>query len=373
MVDMADTTTTAIAEYKPTEAALAELKQLYGATVWDVGTPERLAGAKKARGEIRRWRLDLETERKRLKAPALDRCKAIDTEAKRITAELLELETPVAEAIDAIAKAKKEREEAAKRAEQERIEKARAEIDRIRAIPVDAVGDDSAALAFRIAELHTYENDTLGEFAGVALSARNDALDKLRTMHKAAEDQEAEQARITAEREELEALKAQQAERDQVEKQKRDQEENERREKLAAEERESRERIAAEDALAREAREKADTEARKLRAKAEADEQAHREARRKVEEEVERRELAKRNAEEARLREEREKLEAEQRETAERERKQREAEEAQERERQRLATTRLDAREMLETFVERFGELEEFAMVTEYINRYLKQ
>jgi hypothetical protein len=347
--------TTAIAQYSATEAVLSELKELYGAAVWVVDTPDRMAAAKKARGEIRRWRLDVEEERKAKKRKLLDDGKEIDDEAKRITAVLVGLEKPVADAIDEVAKAKKREEEKKKREEEERLAKCRAEIDRIRSIPVELVGSGSTGLSVAIGELEAYDGAGMDEFEGVALAARGEVLHKLREMHDAAKGQEEEQARIEAERAELEKLRAEQAERDRIAKEAQEAADRERREKLAAEEKEARERIAAEDALAREAREKADTEARALRAKQEA------EAREK------------REAEEARLREQREKLEAEQRAKAERDRKECEARGAVEREQRRLETARLDAREMLKTFVERFGELDEFAMVTEYIRRYLKQ
>ena len=63
--------TTEITEYSATEAALSELREKYQATTWVVDTPDRMAAAKYARADIRKWRLDLEAERKRIKAPAL--------------------------------------------------------------------------------------------------------------------------------------------------------------------------------------------------------------------------------------------------------------------------------------------------------------
>jgi hypothetical protein len=341
--------TTAIAEYSTTEAALAELREMYGATVWDVSTPDRMAAAKKARADIRKWRLDLETERKRIKGPALARCKEIDTEAKRITVELLALETPVADAIKEVEqKAKREKEEK-ERLDAERVAKCRAEIDRIRNVPVNLTGESILMLDAAIASLAEQNLSALGEFEGVAISARDEAIEKLRAMHKAAEETEAEQARLAEERAELEALRAEQAARDQVEREKREAEERRRRAKIEAEEKEARERIAAEEALAREAREKADAEARELRAKQEAEARKAREA------------------EEERLRAEREKIEAERREAEEYQR----AMEAEEREMERQRTMRLDARGMLKSFVEKYGHLEEFASIVKAISAVL--
>jgi hypothetical protein len=349
---MTDQTTT-IAQYSATDAVLADLRERYEADTWVVDTPELLAAAKKARAEIRRWRIDVEEERKSKKRQLLDDGKLIDDEAKRITAVLVGLETPVAEAVDAIAKAKKAEKERKEREEEERLTKCRTEIDRIRAIPVGLVGADAAGLEKAIGELEPYDGAGMDEFAGVAISAKAETMTKLRDMLAAATAQEEEAARVAAERAELDRLRAEQAERDRIAKEKQDAADLERREKLEAEEKEARERRAAEDALAREAREKADAEARELRAKQEA------EAREK------------REAEEARLREQREKLEAEQREAAERDRKEREAREAVEREQARREALSLDGNAMLRTFVERFGDLEEFAMVVECIRRHL--
>jgi len=105
--------TTQIAEYSPTEAALADLRSRYSAVVFDTATTKGMQEAIAGRAEIRGYRLDLEKERVRIKAPALDRCRLIDTEAKRITAELEALETPIDESI------KKEQQ----RKENERLEK----------------------------------------------------------------------------------------------------------------------------------------------------------------------------------------------------------------------------------------------------------
>jgi hypothetical protein len=350
MSESTPTETTAIAEYRPTEAALTQLREQYGASVWVVDTPDRMAAAKKARGEIRKWRLDLEAERKRIKAPALERCKEIDTEAKRIAAELLKLETPVADAIKEVEQAKKRGEEEKERAEEERITKHRAEIDRIRALPVTLLSADQEQLRAGVDELEALDVSTMEEFAGVGQSAQSDTLVRLREMLRVSIEAEEEQARIAKEREELEQLRAEQAERDRIAKEKQDAEDKERRAKLDAEEKEAQERRAAEDALAREAREKADTEARELRAKQETEARKTREA------------------EEKRLASESEKLEAERRVDEER----RQKAEAIEREAEHERAMRLDARGMLETFLDRYGHLKEFVVVASAIESYFE-
>lgn len=106
---------TKIAEYSPTAAALAELRQRFGNIAFDLSTTKGDKDARAARLELVRLRTGLETKRKELKAPALERSRLIDDEAKRITAAILELETPIDEQIKA-AEAAKEAERIAKMA-----------------------------------------------------------------------------------------------------------------------------------------------------------------------------------------------------------------------------------------------------------------
>ena len=124
-----------IKEYSKTEAALTELKSRFANATFEVATTKGLALAREARAEIRTWRTSLEKERVRIKAPALEYCKLIDTEAKRITVELLLLEEP----IDATIKeeeGRKEKERLAKvEAETKRLAAIQEKIDIIRNIP----------------------------------------------------------------------------------------------------------------------------------------------------------------------------------------------------------------------------------------------
>ncbi len=73
-----------------------------------------------ARAVVRGYRTALETLRKEIKAPALERCRLIDDEAKRITAELLKIEEPIDTAIKAEEQRKEEEKAAKARAEAER-------------------------------------------------------------------------------------------------------------------------------------------------------------------------------------------------------------------------------------------------------------
>lgn len=143
---------------------------------------------------------------------------------------------------------------------------------------------------------------------------------------------EAEEARMAEERAEL---ARRQAEIAAAEKASRD--------KIEADERAARQRIEEEERKARLEREEADRAARKEH-----------------------------EAEEAKLKAERDKLEAERRAVEEKARKEREAEEAKQRETLRRENELLDGRQMLEKFVDRFGDLNEFGNIVEAIEAFLK-
>jgi len=333
--------TKAITEYNPIEVALSQLEDQYGGTVWVCDTPERLKAAKSSHREIRKWRIALEKERKRLKADVLKRGRKIDGEAERIAARIAAVEDPCLEAIKAEEDKKKMEKEAAERAERERVERCRAEIDRIRSIPVQLTASSSDQIEASADDLQLLVIRWPDEFAGIGEATRNETLATLRTMRDAALSREEESARLAEERAELELLRAEKDARDAEERAQREAEERARREKIEREERERRERIAAEERAAREARDKADAEARALRAKQ--DEEARRV----------------REAEEQRQREERERLDAERRalEEAEREQRLKDAEQQ-------------DARSMLSTFIELYSWMPEFGPIVDAIQEY---
>ena len=108
----------AISEYNQTEAALSLLSEKYAGATYEVNTTAGMQLAKAGRAEIRGYRTALEAKRKELKAPALERSRLIDAEAKRITAELVLLE----DAIYAQIQAEEERKEAVKKAKAEATE-----------------------------------------------------------------------------------------------------------------------------------------------------------------------------------------------------------------------------------------------------------
>ena len=217
-----------IAEYNQTAAALTLLREKYSGP-FDVTTTKGMTIAKEARAEVKGYRVALEKLRVELKAPALERTRLIDAEAKRITAELLAIEEP----IDAVIKAEEQRKE------EEKAAKARAEAARLAGIAakISAIRNQISLVANQPATVIQAELEKalalelseaeFQEFLPEAIEALNDARKDLqaalnaRLLYEAEqarikEAQEAEAARIKAEREELaklrEAAAARQAE-----------------------------------------------------------------------------------------------------------------------------------------------------------------
>lgn len=192
--------------------------------------------------------------------------------------------------------AEREREKQAKaEAEARRIAIIREHIDDIRAIPGKLVGLPSVRIQTEIEDLASLkiDLDRFAEFTGEATTVRDAMLDYLRGMHTAAVEREEEAARLKAEREELERLRKEAAEREaaaaaaRAEEERKAREEREAEEKRLAAERHAQElalraQREAHEATLRAEREEADRIAREAEAKARAErEEADRVAREK--------------------------------------------------------------------------------------------
>jgi len=202
--------TTEIQEYSKTEAALSALREQFGGMTYDVDSADGMKNAKDARAEVRGYRTSLEKMRKALKAPALERSRLIDAEAKRITTELVAIEAPIDGQI--------KREEARK--ETERQEKIEAETRRVEDIQerirelrgaIDVVtryNSKASLIADHIGDLESIAiDDSFDEFREQAQDAKYATLARLSDIHAATVERETEAARIQAEREELEQLR----------------------------------------------------------------------------------------------------------------------------------------------------------------------
>lgn len=314
---------TAIAEYTATEAALATLRETYAGRTYDVTTTKGMQEAIAGRAELRKLRIALEAKRVELKAPALERTRLIDAEAKRITAELVALEDPIDEQIKAEQQRKEREKAAAEEAERQRVAAINARVDAVRALSSGLLGKPIEFIDARIAEAKAVDVDSFPEDvrAGVRFH-QTTVLGELSSAreHRIREAEEA--ARIAAERAELEALREakRKADAEEAERRRQAQVERDRADRKAADERAEADRQARaeRDRLAAEAKAKADEEARIIREAAEAEAKAKREAaaaeaaKRQAELDAERARLEAEHAEQLRVQREREAAEREQ-------------------------------------------------------------
>jgi hypothetical protein len=210
---------TSIADYSATELGLIALRDKHKNLVLDVSTTKGMTVAKEARAEIRTYRVNLEKLRVEIKAPALERCRLIDAEAKRITEELLKLETPIDEAIKAEEArkevARKAREDAEKerlaQIERDRLAAERAEAERVQREKEEALAAERASLAAERAEFERQQAE-----AAAAEKARREEADAALARERAAEAEKLAAER-NAHRQALEAEAANaKAERDRL-------------------------------------------------------------------------------------------------------------------------------------------------------------
>jgi hypothetical protein len=209
-----------VVEYNVSTAGIALLKEKYGHLKAD--TPEGYQEVKEALKEVSGYRIAVEKERVSLKAEALEYGRKVDSEAKRITGLILEVEEPL--------KAEKKKVDDEKdRVAREKAEAERAEFERLKA-------EEQARKA-------------------AAEQAERDRIRK---------EQEAENARLAAEREALAKERAAQEAAARIEREKFEAERREHENKLAAEREVLRkeQEAATRERIAREAKEKAEREAR---------------------------------------------------------------------------------------------------------------
>jgi hypothetical protein len=186
----------ALIQYEPTDAAIAEMKQRLKAELFDCSTPSGYEGCRKAIAEVRSIRVNIEKHRVALKAEALEYGRKVDSEAKRITAELESIEDPL--------KAKKqaiddEKERIKREAEEKRLAAIKAEQDRIAA---EAEAKRQAEIAAENARMAA-EREAL-RVEQEKLAAERDELDRQKLAKETAERVERE-TRERIERERIEA------------------------------------------------------------------------------------------------------------------------------------------------------------------------
>lgn len=200
--------TKAVQEFDRVGAGLAGLSKQYKGVVYEVASTKGMDEAKAARVAIREPRYEIERIRKSAKAPILALGKKLDSEAARITSELLKLEEPIDQQIKA-EEDRKERERQAKiEAEQKRVADLQERVAELRGCQMLSASSGSALIAEHIEDLERLPVDeTLQEFQQQGADAKAAGLSRLRELHAAAVAHETEQARIKAEREELTRLR----------------------------------------------------------------------------------------------------------------------------------------------------------------------
>ncbi len=210
---------TDIAEYRPHEEQIVRLETTYAKLVVDCSTSEGLANAKEVRVDIRDVRYALANTTKTALVPYQQKVKEAQARVNQVKefgetlrARVLVLEEPIDEAIKAeekrVADAKAERE----RIERERVEGIQAKISHFRnvvpAYAARAAADIEPMLERVKASVILF--DEYGEFEAEATIARDNAIEQLETLHKAALEREVAAQKLADQQKELEELRAKQ-------------------------------------------------------------------------------------------------------------------------------------------------------------------
>jgi len=210
---------TDIAEYRPHEEQIVRLETTYGKLVVDCSTSEGLTNAKEVRVDIRDVRYALANTTKTALVPyqqAVKDAQARVNQGKEFGETLkdrvLAIETPVDEAIKAeekrVADAKAERE----RVEAERVEAIRAKITRFSSVAAAYASRSAADVAgiLQGVKESVILPEEYGEFEAEGTIARDNAIEQLEALHKAAIDREEAAAKLLAQQKELDELREKQ-------------------------------------------------------------------------------------------------------------------------------------------------------------------
>lgn len=196
---------TALEEYRPVAAGLAELQKRYGSLVFDCRTAAGDRQAREARRELVTLRTSLEDMRKALKAPALERSRLIDAEAKRIEAAIRAVEAPIDDQIRAV---EQEKEAERERKRQEEAEK----IAAVRRYIIETFSRPAGDAQFTAAQLREllarYETEPVNaeRFGDLVIEAQEHKLQAIERTQQAISDRmqrEAEAAELARQRAEF--------------------------------------------------------------------------------------------------------------------------------------------------------------------------
>lgn len=216
------TVSMALVELDRVATGIAALKNRYAGVLYPVTTTQGMADARKARAEVRELRLSVEEVRIKAKRKLLDAGKKLDGAAERITAELEAIEDPIATQIQTEELRKKAEREAREAAEQKRIARILELINAIRDLPLPA-----RALSATAADIDTWLEHARGieigpeymEFSGTAADELAKSVTQLTALLADQRSREEREARLQAEREDLDRQAAAQAARAEAERQ----------------------------------------------------------------------------------------------------------------------------------------------------------
>ena len=229
---------TAIAEYNPIAAGLADLRTRYENVAWDLRTVKGNNDARAARKELVSLRTGLEAKRKELKEPVLERAKLIDSEAKRITAELLKIETPIDEQIKADEARRETERREREAAEAKRVASIMVRINAIASMPADLAGRSWIVIENAIQDLQNAPKFDFAEFAEQAENTTRATVVRLNELADASKAAEDAARKLAEERAELARQQAEAKRLAEVEAAKIAEEQRIERERLAAERKE---------------------------------------------------------------------------------------------------------------------------------------
>ncbi|MGY2190540.1 hypothetical protein [Pseudomonas pergaminensis] len=210
---------TDIAEYRPHEEQIVRLETTYAKLVVDCSTSDGLASAKEVRVDIRDVRYALDKTTKTALVPYQQKVKEAQARVNQVKefgetlkSRVLAIEEPVDEAIKAeekrIADAKAERE----RVEAERVEAIRAKITRFSSVAAAYASRSAADVAgiLQGVKESVILPEEYGEFEAEGTIARDNAIEQLEALHKAAIDREEAAAKLMAQQKELDELREKQ-------------------------------------------------------------------------------------------------------------------------------------------------------------------
>ncbi|KRP51490.1 hypothetical protein ACAW49_03200 [Pseudomonas sp. Env-44] len=210
---------TDIAEYRPHEEQIVRLETTYAKLVVDCSTSEGLANAKEVRVDIRDVRYALANTTKTALVPYQQKVKEAQARVNQVKefgetlrARVLVLEEPIDEAIKAeekrVADAKAEKE----RLEQERIEAIRAKITRFSSVAAAYASRSAADVASVLQNVKesVILPEEYAEFEAEGTIARDNAIEQLETLHRAAVEREEAAAKLAAQQKELDELREKQ-------------------------------------------------------------------------------------------------------------------------------------------------------------------